>query len=59
MSPALVGDPRLAIAGYQLSSLAELDGVHAGQLDSLSRLKMQIPVISPAHAGLFIFLVTQ
>ena len=25
MSPALVGDPRLAIANYQLSSLAELN----------------------------------
>lgn len=26
MCPALVGDPRLAIANYQLSSLAELNG---------------------------------
>ena len=25
MCPALVGDPRLAIANYQLSSLAELN----------------------------------
>jgi sugar-phosphatase len=25
MSPALIGDPRLAIANYQLGSLAELN----------------------------------